>query len=93
MTREAARLRIEGQVQGVGFRWWAVSEARRLGVEGWARNRADGSVEILALGTAAAIAALQRACRIGPAAAQVLDVSREPAMDDGSHGFQQRETL
>jgi len=93
MTREAARLRIEGRVQGVGYRWWAVGEARRLGVEGRARNRADGSVEILALGTTEAIAALQRACRVGPSGALVSTVTRAPAADDGSEGFRQRETL
>jgi acylphosphatase len=93
MTREAARLWIEGRVQGVGYRWWAVGEARRLGLAGWARNRADGAVEILALGAAPAIAALERACREGPPAAQVTGVRREPAQDDGSQGFHQRETL
>jgi len=93
MAREAASLRIEGRVQGVGYRWWAVETARRLGLDGWARNRADGSVEILALGQGDAIAALQRACAEGPPAARVTAVTRGPAEDDGSSGFTQRDTI
>jgi acylphosphatase len=93
MTRTAASLRIEGRVQGVGFRWWAVREAARLGLDGWARNRSDGSVEILAIGAEPAIAALQAACAEGPAAAHVSAVRRSPAEDDGSQGFRQRPSL
>jgi acylphosphatase len=93
MTRSAAILRIEGRVQGVGYRWWAVTEAERLGLSGWARNRLDGSVEILAIGAPAAIAALEAACAAGPPTARVTIVRREPAEDDGSQGFSQRHTL
>jgi acylphosphatase len=93
MTRFAAILRIEGRVQGVGYRWWTVGQAERLGLAGWARNRADGSVEILAIGAVEAIAALEAACAEGPPAAQVAAVRRSPAEDDGSEGFRQRRTL
>lgn len=93
MTRIAANLRIEGRVQGVGYRWWTVEEAQRLGLVGWARNRADGSVEILAIGADAAVAALEQACASGPPAARVTAVRRTSAKDDGSAGFRQRETL
>ena len=93
MSRAAASLRIEGRVQGVGYRWWAVGQAQRLGLSGWARNRADGTVEILALGAETAIAALEAACAEGPPAAQVCGVVRRPAEDDGSQGFTQRPTL
>jgi len=41
---------VHGQVQGVGFRWWAAREADRLGVTGWVRNRPDGAVEALVEG-------------------------------------------
>ena len=92
MTRAAVSLRIEGRVQGVGYRWWAVEAAERLGLAGWARNRADGSVEILAIGEPAALDALERACRIGPSAARVTQVTRRPAEDDGSADFVQRQT-
>lgn len=93
MTRAAASLRIEGRVQGVGYRWWAVGEATRLELAGWARNRRDGSVELLAIGEPAAIDALERACADGPSAAQVSAVRRSSAQDDGSEGFRQRETV
>ena len=93
MSRIAATLRVEGRVQGVGYRWWAVGEAQRRGLDGWARNRLDSSVEILAIGAADAIAALERACAEGPSAARVVAVTRSPATDDGSHGFRQRETV
>lgn len=93
MSRAAARLRIEGRVQGVGYRAWAVAQAGRLGLSGWARNRRDGAVEILAIGEPAAIEALARACAEGPAAARVTAVRREPAADDGSQGFSQRATI
>jgi acylphosphatase len=86
-------LRIEGRVQGVGFRWWTVREAQRLGLCGWARNRADGSVEVLAIGEAAAIDALEQACRRGPSAAAVTTVRRHAAEDDGSRDFRQADTV
>jgi len=93
MSRTAAYLRIEGRVQGVGFRWWTVEQAQRLGLAGWARNRADGSVEVLAIGSAEAISALERACASGPPASRVTAVHRTSAEDDGSDGFRQRETF
>ena len=53
-------LRITGIVQGVGFRWSLSSQARRLGLTGWVRNRRDGSVEALVAGRAADVAELVR---------------------------------
>jgi acylphosphatase len=93
MTRAAASFRIEGLVQGVGYRWWAVREAERLRLAGWARNRRDGSVEILAIGAPSAIDALEAACASGPPAARVAAVRRSPARDDGSQGFAQQPTV
>jgi acylphosphatase len=93
MSRIAANLYVEGRVQGVGYRWWALGEAKRLGLVGWARNRRDGSVEILAIGAPQAVAALEAACGRGPSAAHVTAVRRTPAEDDGSRGFRQRETV
>jgi acylphosphatase len=90
MARAAARLVIEGRVQGVGYRWWAVETAERLGLAGWVRNRAEGTVEALAIGDVAAIDQFELACRRGPQHAAVRTVRREPGEDDGSTRFQQR---
>jgi len=93
MARHAECLRIEGRVQGVGYRWWVVETATALGLEGWVRNRRDGSVEALAIGHPTGIAALAEACRQGPSHALVRAVERAPAGDDGSIGFEQHPTV
>jgi acylphosphatase len=93
MGRLAISLRIEGRVQGVGYRWWAVGVARRLGVDGWVRNRREGAVEALAIGEAGLLDAFEAACRQGPSAARVVSVRRSVADDDGSEGFEERATV
>jgi acylphosphatase len=93
MARRAVRMRIEGGVQGVGYRWWALEAARSLGLDGWVRNRQDGSVEILAIGELQAIEDMAAACAMGPRAARVTAVVQVAAEDDGSVGFEQRTTV
>jgi acylphosphatase len=93
MDRRAIRLIIEGRVQGVGYRWWAVETARRLELDGWVRNRRDGSVELLAIGPGQALDALVAACRQGPPAATVTALDQAPAEDDRSLGFHDRPTI
>jgi acylphosphatase len=93
MARAAMQITVQGHVQGVGFRWWVVEQARRLGLEGWVRNRRDGSVEVLAIGEADDIVRLRGACGRGPAGASVRSVTVEAAEDDGSTGFEQKATL
>ena len=56
------RLRITGRAQGVAFRASTVATARVLGLSGWVANRADGSVEAVAEGDEAEIAAFIRWC-------------------------------
>ena len=90
MARPAARLHIEGAVQGVGYRVWAIDTARRLGLDGWVRNRDDGSVEVMAIGFPAALEALTEACRKGPRGAVVQAVERYSEEDDGSVGFSEQ---
>ena len=84
---KTVRLRITGEVQGVGYRIWATRTAAGLGLRGWVRNRFGGSVEVLATGTADAVGAMVEACRQGPRAARVAAVTVSDAEDDGSHGF------
>jgi len=88
----AVRLRIEGRVQGVGFRWWTQRQARALGLRGWVRNRSDGAVEALAIGEPAALEAFLAACGEGPAGAAVRSVEQSAAEDDGSAAFEERAT-
>jgi acylphosphatase len=89
---ETVRLRITGQVQGVGYRFWMTRTAASLGLCGWVRNRRDGSVEALVTGTPEAVAAMIEAARKGPIGAQVRDVTVTPDKDDGSVGFVARPT-
>ena len=65
------KLRIRGRVQGVGYRRSLEIMARSLDLAGWVRNRADGSVEALVAGDAAAVAELCELARIGPPLARV----------------------
>ncbi len=88
-----ARLTIRGRVQGVGYRHWAMTTGRRLGITGWVRNCTDGSVEALIVGDDAAIGAMIDACRRGPTAARVDDVDIEPVdLDVLPEGFTQLPT-
>ena len=73
-----ARLAITGRVQGVGYRDWAMATAQRLGLSGWVRNRADGSVEALVVGDDDAVGRMIEACRHGPTLARVDAVDVEP---------------
>jgi acylphosphatase len=93
MDRIAVRLIIKGSVQGVGYRWWARGEARRLGVDGWVRNRFDETVELVAAGPRTAVEAMIEACWSGPPSAAVHVVQRLEADDDGLAGFEERPTV
>ena len=62
---------ICGRVQRVGFRAWTEYTALERGVEGWVRNRRDGTVEAVFAGPAEAVSAMIEACRGGPPGARV----------------------
>ncbi|MFZ0295596.1 MAG: acylphosphatase [Candidatus Sulfotelmatobacter sp.] len=68
---EARRFVVRGRVQGVGFRWFVEREAHIVGIAGWVRNNADGSVEVLAQGTRDQLFTLCSRLREGPRAARV----------------------
>ncbi|MDE2585281.1 MAG: acylphosphatase [Betaproteobacteria bacterium] len=88
-------LRIHGLVQGVGFRYSLCREADTLGLNGWVRNRRDGSVEALASGPATAVALLIEWAHRGPPSAQVMrvEVLDSNADDLPSGGFEQRPSV
>lgn len=88
----ARRLRIEGRVQGVGYRDWLVAQARRASVAGWVRNRRDGSLEAWLEGHTAAVDALTEACRTGPAWASVASIQAETMAEAGHTDFSRRPT-
>ena len=73
--RSALRLQIRGRVQGVGYRWSMVAEARRLGLTGWVRNDADGSVQLEVQGPISRVDELHRWLHDGPTHAHVDEVS------------------
>jgi acylphosphatase len=76
--RERVRLVVTGRVQGVWYRASLQREARRLQVAGWVRNRHDGAVEAEVEGAPDAIAELVAWARLGPAGAEVSDVTVTP---------------
>jgi acylphosphatase len=65
---------VSGHVQGCGFRVWTARQARGRGLEGWVRNRRDGTVEALFCGPAAAVEEMIATCHRGPALAHVTGV-------------------
>ena len=73
----AARFLVSGRVQGVFFRASTRTEAQRLGLRGVARNLADGNVEVLAAGEAAALDDLEAWLRRGPPQARVEALVRQ----------------
>jgi acylphosphatase len=78
--KQAKRYFVSGRVQGVGYRYFAVDTAERLGVAGYAKNLADGRVEVYAIGTASQLRDFARELQRGPtlaAVAEVADVEAE----------------
>jgi acylphosphatase len=74
------RVIVHGRVQGVGFRYSLARAAQSRGVAGWARNRADGTLEAVFEGDPGAVEALVRLSHAGPRGAEVerVDVFEEP---------------
>lgn len=89
----AIRVVIDGRVQGVGFRYWTKGEARRRGLDGWVRNRTDGTVEALFAGPFDAVHEMVEACRQGPPLARVTAVRTFPADPPEGTGFESLPTI
>jgi acylphosphatase len=73
---------IRGRVQGVGFRAWTEVTALERGLQGWVRNRRDGAVEAVFIGTQAEVLAMIDDCRRGPPGARVDFVDQREAGPD-----------
>lgn len=79
MSQAIFQVTIRGRVQGVGYRAWVEYQANTSGLEGWVRNRRDGSVEAVFAGPPHLVAAMVAMCRHGPPSAKVASVTDEPA--------------
>ncbi|HVZ68160.1 MAG TPA: acylphosphatase [Rhizomicrobium sp.] len=87
------RLRIEGFVQAVGYRHFAIAEAAKLNLDGWIRNRSDGTVEAVVSGSTKAVELFVQACARGPAGARVANIELAPAEPPSEKGFRRRPSL
>lgn len=86
-TVRTARVRIEGRVQGVGYRAWLEGEALARAVKGWVRNRRDGSVEALLQGPGERVGEVVRLCERGPPGSRVTRVDAVDEVQDALDGF------
>ncbi|QPF82321.1 acylphosphatase [Bradyrhizobium genosp. L] len=82
MSGVARHVMISGRVQGVGYRAWVAEQATARGLEGWVRNRRDGSVEAVFSGAPDVVSGMIAACHRGPTFAHVDAVQAEPGHSD-----------
>ena len=90
---KAVRVIISGRVQGVWFRGWTMENAYHHDLDGWVRNRRDGTVEAVFAGEDEQVEAMIRACRHGPSMARVLEVRRFDYSDPVEPGFHPKPSL
>ena len=86
----ASRFIVRGRVQGVGYRYFARHAAEELNISGYARNLADGSVEVYAVGTDAQLSAFAGMLRKGPQFSDVRIVDQSEAAMEQHSGFRIR---
>ena len=84
MSDVICRVVISGRVQGVGYRAWTEYTAIKLGLEGWVRNRRDGTVEALFVGPDETVETMLEACRQGPPGARVEAIDKSACTPDHS---------
>lgn len=89
---KTVRAIISGRVQGVWFRAWTAGEAVKLGLDGWVRNRKDGTVEALFSGPARDVDTMIEKCRRGPPLAHVSAIETADADAPTARGFCKRGT-
>src|SRR6267154_2355609 len=82
MSDAIRQVTIRGRVQGVGYRYWLEQQARAHGLEGWVRNRRDGSVEALFAGPPDVVSGMIASCRRGPSSARVDAIDQHPGDAD-----------
>jgi acylphosphatase len=92
VAERTVQVRIEGCVQGVGYRAFVEMEAHQLGLSGWVRNRRDGSVEAVFQGAEEAVDEMLKRCRLGPPAAIVDRVETIGEGVGAFRGFEVRPT-
>lgn len=91
--RVARRIHVKGKVQGVFFRAWTIEQAKELGLDGWVRNRHDGSVEAVASGPADKVGELIARCHRGSPPSRVDTVMVEDTPGVVAQGFVQKPTV
>jgi len=82
MSGAIRQVMIRGRVQGVGYRAWVDHQATLRHLEGWVRNRRDGSVEALFAGPEEVVSGMIASCQRGPSLARVEAVQEEAATSD-----------
>lgn len=92
MTK-SLRVVITGRVQGVWYRGWTRSTAAAFGLDGWVRNRSDGTVEAVFSGEPASVEAMLQACWQGPDMASVTAVDSFPCEEAVEPGFHVKSTV
>lgn len=83
---QQAHLFISGKVQGVGYRYFVKSNAKKLGLTGWVRNTEDGGVEAVLAGTQELIEQMIGICRQGPPLSEVEHLGFE--WEEGEESFE-----
>lgn len=84
---------ISGKVQGVWFRAWTKETAEELGLDGWVRNRRDGTVEAVFSGPAPSVDRMVELAHDGPSHARVSAVETSPGAQTPASGFEKRPTV
>lgn len=92
-AKKTVRAIIFGRVQGVFYRTWTQDNARARGLDGWVRNRRDGTVEAVFSGPREAVEDMLAACWNGPRAASVDNIALDEVPVPHEHGFHQRPTV